>query len=187
MKRTFVFLLLAAAAAVRTAAMNATPEAEPSAETNYAEGNDDKKKTPTQQLLIDIDGEIIENFDGSQLIGKTILNYTVSPCGVRHRITTTRCATVKAQREWKLQLQREGKKILLDHDEKFYIYDGKIYADVIDFPELPKDRELESIKEIKYGEDLFKKYLNEAKNVPGINVEKIISIYVVTTKPKSKK
>ena len=187
MKRTFVFLLLAAAAAVRTAAMNATPEAEPSAETNYAEGNDDKKKTPTQQLLIDIDGEIIENFDGSQLIGKTILNYTVSPDGVRHRITTTRCATVKAQREWKLQLQREGKKILLDHDEIFYICDGKICADLSNMPTISDGREIKSIKEIKYGEDLFKKYLNEAKNVPGIDVDKIIFICVINTKPILKK
>lgn len=183
MKRTFVFLLLAAAAAVRTAAMNATPEAEPSAETNYAEGNDDKKKTPTQQLIYVINGEIIKNFDGSQLIGKTIQSYTISPDGTKHSIITNKVAVEKSLRERKLQLMREGKQIVLDDDEIFYICDGKICADLSNMPTISDGREIKSIKELKYGEDLFKKYLNEAKNVPGIDVDKIICICVINTKP----
>lgn len=171
MKRTFVFLLLAAAAAVRTAAMNATPEAEPSAETNYAEGNDDKKKTPTQQLIYVIDGEIIKNFDGSQLIGKTIQSYTISPDGTKHSIITNKVATEKVDNT-----------ALDDH---FFVLDGKIYKEA---PEgYLRGKGFEIIGYLKPGDPLFAKYLKEAKNVPEIDVNKIRDIYVINTKPKSKK
>lgn len=51
----------------------------------------------SKNILYVIDGKHVENFDGSQLKGKTIVNYTIDPKHNTHIIITSDMAGVNAE------------------------------------------------------------------------------------------
>ena len=157
MKRTVLFLAIAIISVASLAAENV--------------------KAPTYI----INGRKVENFDGSQLKGKTIANYTIDEGTNVHVILTVDYVAGKAVKKvsvfQSVRPLKEGESITLSEDashylsgEAVFVLDGKLVS-VSKFTSL-KPSALSTVKVIKDKNNAdFKKYAEEAKKQSTTGVE----------------
>ena len=157
MKRTVLFLAIAIISVASLAAENV--------------------KAPTYI----INGKKVENFDGSQLKGKTIANYTIDEGTNVHVILTVDYVAGKAVKKvsvfQSVRPLKEGESITSSEDashylsgEAVFVLDGKLVS-VSKFTSL-KPSALSTVKVIKDKNNAdFKKYAEEAKKQSTTGVE----------------
>ena len=103
----------------------------------------------TKKAIYVIDGKQVENFDGSQLVGKTIVNYSVDPTHNLHSIITSDLTGGKDVKSVKVLSTTKVSKsdrsdtsgvttdiIRAESDEIVYVLDGKIvpYSEILSIP-----------------------------------------------------
>jgi hypothetical protein len=103
----------------------------------------------TKKAIYVIDGKQVENFDGSQLVGKTIVNYSVDPTHNLHSIITSDLTGGKDVKSVKVLSTTKVSKsdrsdtsgvttdiIRAESDEIIYVLDGKIvpYSEILSIP-----------------------------------------------------
>lgn len=140
----------------------------------------------TKKALYVIDGNVVENFDGSQLQGKTIVSYTIEPeCNIHTIITSAfdtkgrkisnvkSVATSKVESVRKVEELKDAKicnvsseSVHIDSGkEAVFVMNGKIvtYSEIKDIP----SSNIVSINVIKNKKDAdYIKYAKAAKQEP---------------------
>ena len=135
----------------------------------------------TRKAIYVIDGKQVENFDGSQLAGKTIVNYSIDPAHNLHSIITSdmtrgEVKSVKVLSTSKVINSDESVKpgvttdvIRAESDEIIYVLDGRIvpYSEILSM----STSKLDSMTVIKDKDNHdFKKFADEymktSENVP---------------------
>ncbi|MBO4814805.1 MAG: hypothetical protein J5523_07590 [Muribaculaceae bacterium] len=127
----------------------------------------------TRKAIYVIDGKQVENFDGSQLAGKTIVNYSIDPEHNLHSIITSdmtggkEVKSVKVLSTSKVINSDESVSpgvttnvIRTESDEIIYVLDGRIvpYSEILSM----STSKLDSMTVIKDKENHdFKKFANE--------------------------
>ncbi len=129
-------------------------------------------QAPRKTIYV-IDGKQVENFDGSQLVGKTIINYSIDSTHNLHSIITSDLTEGKEVKSVKVlsttNVSRTDKPLTsgvttdvihAEADEIIYVLDGKIvpYSDI----EPMSSSKIDAITVIKDKENAtFKKYAEE--------------------------
>ncbi|MBR0182053.1 MAG: hypothetical protein IJQ05_02090 [Bacteroidaceae bacterium] len=136
----------------------------------------------TKKAIYVIDGKQIENFDGTQLVGKTIVNYSIDHAHNLHSIITSELTGRKEVKSVKvLSASREVKSCDADNtgvsadifhvkaDEIAFVLDGKI----VSYTEIKplSSSNIESVTVIKNAQDknfqkFSKEYMKIYKTVP---------------------
>ena len=132
-----------------------------------------------------IDGQIVEKFDGTQLKGKTILNYTIDQETNTHKITTSEIVSQNLENVKVLSSTSKidglggqlntAEAIIASKKDVAYVIDGK----PVSFNDM-KSLSSSSIKSVKVVKDKdnpdFKKYSEEYKKKTKIEPKFIILI-----------
>ena len=145
----------------------------------------------TRKAIYVIDGLQVENFDGSQLVGKTIINYSIDSEHNLHSIITSELTgredvkSVKVLSTSKVIKSGESVNtgvttdvIRAEADEIIYVLDGEIvpYSEI----QSMSSSKIDSITVIKdKGNPTFKKFADEYKKTYKTNLTCVI---LITTK-----
>ncbi|MBQ7743058.1 MAG: hypothetical protein IJT90_09080 [Bacteroidaceae bacterium] len=126
----------------------------------------------TKKAIYVIDGKQVENFDGSQLNGKTIVNYSIDPKHNLHSIITTdmtggkEVKSVKVLSTTKVVSSDEATAgvttdvVRTQHDDLVTVVDGKIVS-FAEFQSLSSS-DIESMTVVRDKENpVFKKFADE--------------------------
>jgi hypothetical protein len=145
----------------------------------------------TKKTIYVIDGKQVENFDGSQLVGKTIINYSINSSHNLHSIITSDLTGGKEVKSVKVlsttKVSRPDQSVTsgvttdvirAEADEIIYVLDGEIvpYSEI----QSMSSSKIDSITVIKdKGNPTFKKFADEYKKTYKTNLTCVI---LITTK-----